>query len=88
MDPNSGKLQMIQSAEEARLRGLVPVRRDLTAKEAADMQIRLYSPCGCGSGKKFKFCHYRSTTSDKHPGCNSRGRSAPVATSTVSEVQK
>ena len=56
MDPNSGKLQMIQDAAEARLRGLVPVTRDLTAKEKADMQIRLYSPCACGSGKKFKFC--------------------------------
>jgi len=68
MDPNNGKLQMIQSAEEARLRGLVPVRRDLKAKELADMQIRLYSPCGCGSGKKFKFCHYRSTTPDQPTG--------------------
>jgi uncharacterized protein YchJ len=34
----------------------IPVKRDLTAKEKADLQIRLYSPCGCGSGKKFKFC--------------------------------
>ena len=58
MDPKSGKLQMIQDAEEARLRGLVPVTRDLTAKEARDMQIRLYSACGCGSEKKFKFCCY------------------------------
>ena len=63
MDPNSGKLQMIQDAEVARSRGLVPVERDLTAKEKADMQIRLYSPCGCGSGKKFKFCHYKT---DRH----------------------
>lgn len=55
MDPNSGRLQMMDEAE-ARSRGLVPVRRDLTAKEQAEMQIRLYSPCGCGSGKKFKFC--------------------------------
>jgi hypothetical protein len=34
----------------------IEVRRDLTAKEVSDKQIRLYSPCGCGSGKKFKFC--------------------------------
>ena len=34
-------------------------KRDLTAKEAADMQIRKYSPCMCGSGKKFKFCCWR-----------------------------
>ncbi len=44
------------AASEARERGFVPVTRDLTAKEACDMQIRLYSPCACGSGKKFKFC--------------------------------
>lgn len=44
------------SESEARERGLVPVTRDLTAKEQADWQIRLYSPCACGSGKKFKFC--------------------------------
>ena len=56
MDPNSGRLQMIRDDEEARSRGLVPVVRDLTAKEKAEMQIRLYSPCACGSGKKFKFC--------------------------------
>lgn len=34
----------------------IPVTRSLTVKERSDMQIRLYSPCGCGSGKKFKFC--------------------------------
>ena len=62
MDPNSGRLQMMNEAE-ARSRGLVPVRRDLTAKEWAEMQIRLYSPCACGSGKKFKFC---CKTSESH----------------------
>lgn len=36
----------------------VPVVRDLSRHEEADMQIRMYSPCACGSGKKFKFCHY------------------------------
>lgn len=34
----------------------VEVKRDLTLKEKSDMRIRLYAPCGCGSGKKFKFC--------------------------------
>lgn len=37
----------------------VEVIRDLTNKEKTDMQIRMYAPCGCGSGKKFKFCHYK-----------------------------
>lgn len=34
----------------------IEVKRDLTAIENLNRQIRLYSPCGCGSGKKFKFC--------------------------------
>jgi uncharacterized protein YchJ len=25
-------------------------------KLKADRQLKLYSPCSCGSGKKFKFC--------------------------------
>lgn len=37
-------------------RKYVEVKRDLTAKEIADSQVRLYAPCACGSGKKFKFC--------------------------------
>ena len=41
---------------EAQKSNYVEVKRDLTAKETSDNQIRLYAPCGCGSGKKFKFC--------------------------------
>lgn len=37
----------------------VEVKRDLTKLEEAQHQIALYSPCGCGSGKKFKFCCHR-----------------------------
>lgn len=37
----------------------IPVTRDLTAKETMEMQIRLYNPCACGSGRKFKFCCHR-----------------------------
>lgn len=33
-----------------------PIMRDLTAKEEFTRQISMYAPCGCGSGKKFKFC--------------------------------
>lgn len=39
----------------------IPVKRDLTAKEIADKQVSLYSPCGCGSGEKFKFCCRRKS---------------------------
>jgi hypothetical protein len=37
----------------------VPVVRDLTRLEELQHQIKLSSPCACGSGKKFKFCCYR-----------------------------
>lgn len=42
------------SAEEQAKMALI--KRDLTVAEKSKMQIGLYSPCGCGSGKKFKFC--------------------------------
>lgn len=60
MDPNSGRLYPVTDEEDARRRGLVPVRRDLTEVEKGQMQIKLYSPCGCGSGEKFKFCCHRN----------------------------
>lgn len=56
MDPGTGKLHWVESDVTAKKLGLVPVKRDLTAREQMEMQIRLYSPCVCGSGKKFKFC--------------------------------
>lgn len=59
MDSGTGKLYHVADEAEAQRRGLIPVRRDLTAKERSDMQIRLYQPCACGSGKKLKFCCYR-----------------------------
>ena len=55
LDPKTRKRNQV-TADEARERGYVAVTRDLSAKEAMVMQIRLYSPCACGSGKKFKFC--------------------------------
>lgn len=61
MDPGTGRLFNVSDEMDAKLRGLVPVRRDLTVKERGDMQILLYSPCACGSGEKFKFCCYRAT---------------------------
>lgn len=41
---------------EAQKPHFVKVQRDLRAKEKALAQIQLYAPCGCGSGRKFKFC--------------------------------
>jgi hypothetical protein len=55
MDPGTGKIYQMDE-KQAKAAGYVPVRRDLTAREQMELQIRLYSPCACGSGKKFKFC--------------------------------
>lgn len=38
----------------------VEIKRDLTLLEENTRQIKMYSPCGCGSGKKFKFCCYKN----------------------------
>jgi len=40
-------------------KNIVPIIRDLTKLEETTMQLRKYAPCGCGSGKKFKFCCYK-----------------------------
>jgi uncharacterized protein YchJ len=47
------EVQKLKPEERAQY---IMLERDLTAKEKADGQIRLYAPCACGSGKKFKFC--------------------------------
>lgn len=59
MDPGTGRLYHVADEAEAKKRGLILVRRDLTMKERSEMQIRLYRPCACGSGRKLKFCCYR-----------------------------
>lgn len=40
----------------AQKKHFIEVKRDLSRIEKAQAQIQLYAPCGCGSGKKFKFC--------------------------------
>jgi hypothetical protein len=52
---------------DGQTRKLIPIRRDLTAIEHAEMQIKLYSPCACGSGEKFKFCCYLQSESSAVP---------------------
>lgn len=56
MDPRTGEIHNAPSEELVKKLELVTVKRALTAREQMEMQIRLYSPCACGSGKKFKFC--------------------------------
>jgi uncharacterized protein YchJ len=65
MDIRTGKLLTVegfqryvaQKPDEAI--HFINVVRDTTKIERAAMQIALYSPCVCGSGKKFRFCCYR-----------------------------
>ena len=61
MDPETGKIKEFESEEAAKLSGYIPIKRNLSLKERATHQIRMYSPCGCGSGKKFKFCCYKKS---------------------------
>ena len=59
MNINTGAIIDADKIPEAEKEKYVLIKRDLTVKEKADKQIRLYSPCGCGSGKKFKFCCHK-----------------------------
>lgn len=43
----------------------IEVQRPITRREYRTMQIEPYSPCACGSGKKFKFCCYRKPIPQK-----------------------
>lgn len=64
MDNRTGEIVKLNSEEYERLNAeakarMIPILRDLAAAEEAQKQINLYSPCGCGSGKKFKFCCHK-----------------------------
>jgi hypothetical protein len=55
MNPYTGKIEMFGEGELIPAE-MVPVARPLTVREQHRMKIDKYAPCGCGSGKKFKFC--------------------------------
>ena len=62
MDTRTGELvdaALLERMPELEQAHYVPVKRDLTKLEEMSRQIKMYSPCGCGSGKKFKFCCYK-----------------------------
>jgi uncharacterized protein YchJ len=52
----------VENLPESEKAKYVPVVRDLTEIEKLNQQIKLYSLCGCGSGKKFKFCCFQKPT--------------------------
>jgi hypothetical protein len=37
----------------------ISVKRELTEEEIEAKRIKMESPCGCGSKKMFKDCHFR-----------------------------
>src|SRR5437899_3342504 len=51
-----GRAETVAKMTETERGKFVPVKRDLSKVELLNAQIMLYSPCGCGSGRKFKFC--------------------------------
>jgi uncharacterized protein YchJ len=59
MNVNTGELKALADIAEDEKGNYVEVRRDLTEFEKFKNKIALYSLCGCGSGKKFKFCCHR-----------------------------
>ena len=61
MDTRTGMILDEGQIPKRQKKFFVEITRDLTAKETYEAQIRLYSPCGCGSGKKFKFCCHKQT---------------------------
>ena len=64
MDTRTGKLSdmsLVESLSPDEQKHFVEVKRELTELEKMNHQIMLYSPCGCGSGKKFKFCCYKKS---------------------------
>jgi len=56
MDTRTGMILPLEHVPAGQKQHFVEVKRDLTLREKAEAQIRLYAPCACGSGKKFKFC--------------------------------
>jgi len=64
MNIETGELvdsEFLESIPVLERKKFIPVVRDLSKYEELDKQIHLYSPCGCGSGKKFKFCCHKSS---------------------------
>ena len=59
MDTRTGMILPEDLIPKGQEKYFVPVARDLTRLEELQHQIKLYSPCACGSGKKLKFCCYR-----------------------------
>ena len=62
MDTRTGRIVMVDDGAPMPA-GHIEVKRPITVREQRRMKIDPYSPCGCGSGKKFKFCCYQKPSS-------------------------
>ena len=58
MNTATGAIQHFNDTDEIP-KGFVKVNRPLTEREIRKEQINKYAPCGCGSGRKFKFCCFK-----------------------------
>lgn len=56
MNPNTGQIHQVADEREARRRGLVPIRRELTQDELRAGFIADHAPCACGSGREYVRC--------------------------------
>lgn len=62
MDTRTGMIipnDVLEQIPVVQQKHFTTVMRDLSKLEEAQMEIKLWSPCGCGSGKKFKFCCFK-----------------------------
>lgn len=55
---SGGRIYESPSQMEKKALGLKPINRPITAEEKRTGKIGRNSPCGCGSGVKFKKCCY------------------------------
>lgn len=64
MHTETGKIVEWDDIPPQDIRDFIPVTRDLTPYEKYNKRIAMYSPCGCGSSRKFKFCCYKKPRSE------------------------
>jgi len=65
MNTDTGQILPWDDVPPEQVDKFIPVSRDLTKNEELEKQIKLYAPCVCGSGKKFKFCCKTTPTKTK-----------------------
>jgi uncharacterized protein YchJ len=62
MEIHTGKIVSMEEVKRLQVEeqaNYITVERNMSEVEKLSMQIELYSPCACGSGRKFKFCCHK-----------------------------